>query len=229
VIGDRSFGAEPARVIQQALAFAEGLAEAGLLSCGKHFPGHGDTTLDSHLALPRLGHDRARLERVELAPFRAARGKLDAIMTAHVVFDAVTGDRPATLSAEAVTGLLRGELGFTGLVLTDDLEMKAIADHFGIEQAACAAIEAGCDQLLVCSRPDWLGRAHAALCTRAERDATFHARLSDAAERSIATRSQRPPRPIRDRAELERALCLDASAALVQEIEARIAQPPHGS
>jgi beta-N-acetylhexosaminidase len=229
VIGDRSFGAEPERVIEQALAFAEGLAEAGLLSCGKHFPGHGDTTLDSHLALPRLAHDRARLERVELAPFRAARGKLDAIMTAHVVFDAVTGDRPATLSAEAISGLLRGELGFTGLVLSDDLEMKAIADHFGIEQAACAAIEAGCDQLLVCSRPDWLARAHAALCARAEGDAIFHARLSQAAERSIATRSRRPPRPIRDRAELERALCLDESAALGHEIEARIAQPAHGS
>jgi beta-N-acetylhexosaminidase len=224
VIGDRSFGAEPELVIGQALAFAEGLSEGGVLTCGKHFPGHGDTALDSHLALPRLAHDRARLDRVELPPFRAARGKLDAILTAHVVFDALTGERPATLSRAAVTDLLRGELGFQGLVLTDDMEMKAIADHFGVESAACAAIEAGCDQLLMCSRLDWLGRAHAALIERAESDGGFRARLADAAERSVATRRRRPPRPITDPAALERALAPEETEALTRELSQRLAE-----
>jgi beta-N-acetylhexosaminidase len=229
VIGDRSFGSDPARVIEQALAFAEGLQQGGVLTCGKHFPGHGDTELDSHLALPRLSHDRAHLDRVELPPFRAARGKLDAILTAHVVFDALTGDRPATLSRAAVTDLLRGELGFEGLVLTDDLEMKAIADHFGVEAAACAAIEAGCDQLLICSRVDWLLRAHQALVERAQRDPVFHARLADAAERSIATRKLRPPRPITEPAALERALAPEETQALTIELSQRLERRAHRS
>lgn len=227
VIGDRSFGATPEQVIEQALAFAAGLAEGGILSCGKHFPGHGDTALDSHLALPRLAHARDRLERIELRPFRAAQGKLPALMTAHVVFDAVTGATPATLSPAAVTKLLRHELGFEGLVLTDDMEMKAIADHWGIEQAAVLAIEAGCDQLLICSRIDWLNRAHVALVEKAEQDAAFHARLRDAAERSVATRSVCPPRPITDPAELSRALLPDETAQLSHEIEQRLAALPN--
>jgi beta-N-acetylhexosaminidase len=95
VIGDRSFGRDADTVITHALAFARGLAKSGVASCGKHFPGHGDTDLDSHLALPRIAHDRARLERVELAPFRAARGVVPSIMTAHVVFDALDREVPA--------------------------------------------------------------------------------------------------------------------------------------
>jgi beta-N-acetylhexosaminidase len=229
VIGDRSFGADPESVSQQALAFAEGLRLGGVLNCGKHFPGHGDTQLDSHLALPRLSHPRERLERIELAPFRAAQGQLDAIMTAHVVFDAVTGDQPATLAPAAVRDLLRAELGFQGLVLTDDLEMKAIADHYGIEHAACAAIEAGCDQLLVCSRVDWLSRAHTALCKRAEQDSSFRQRLREAAERSLATRLRRPPAPIDDATELTRALDAEATAQLMHEIDLRLAQASQAS
>src|SRR5690606_34075683 len=125
VIGDRSFGRDPETVIRHALAFAEGLREAGVIACGKHFPGHGDTDLDSHLALPRIAHDRARLDRVELAPFRAARGKVPTIMTAHVVFDAIDPSVPATLSRAVIEGVLRGELGYDGVIVSDDLEMKA--------------------------------------------------------------------------------------------------------
>src|SRR5690606_16845318 len=99
VIGDRAFGSEPDAVIAHALAFAHGLeGNGGVLACGKHFPGHGDTELDSHLALPTLRHDRARLDSVELAPFRAARGQLGALMTAHVVFDQLAPKIPATLA-----------------------------------------------------------------------------------------------------------------------------------
>ncbi len=222
VIGDRSFGATPAQVIEQAFAFARGLMAGGVLACGKHFPGHGDTELDSHLALPRLSHARARLDAIELAPFRAARGVLPALMTAHVVFDALRPDVPATLAREVISELLRGELGYDGLIVSDDLEMKAIADHYGIEQAACLAIEAGCDTLLVCSRLDWLSRAREALAERAAREPVFKRRLEDAAERSLAVRRAHPPAPVTDPHELERRLEIEAAQALGQELTERL-------
>lgn len=225
VIGDRSFGTTPEHVLCHAYAFARGLErEGGVLACGKHFPGHGDTELDSHLALPRLSHARERLDAVELAPFRAARGKLSALMTAHVVFDALAPDRPATLAPEVVTDLLRNELGYDGVVISDDLEMKAIADHYGIEQAACQAIEAGCDMLLVCSHLDWVERAHIALAERAERDQNFARRLEQAAERSLAIRTRCRPAPITAPNELDQALCPEEARALSEEIAVRTAQ-----
>jgi beta-N-acetylhexosaminidase len=223
VIGDRSFGRNATTVIAQAGAFAEGLRAGGVMRCGKHFPGHGDTDLDSHLALPRLAHDRARLSTVELAPFRALCGELEAILTAHVIFDAVAPNQPATLAPLVVRGILRGELGFAGLVLSDDMEMKAIADHYGIEQAACAAVEAGCDQLLICSRLAWRERAHAALCSRADGDPAFKRLLEEAAERAIATRRRCPPSPCTHPEELDARLRLDEARALEAELSTRIA------
>ena len=189
-----------------------------MLACGKHFPGHGDTSLDSHLALPRLSHDRDRLEQIELRPFRAAQGKLSAIMTAHVVFDTIAPHTPATLAPAVVQGLLRDELGYQGVVLSDDLEMKAIADHYGIEQAACMAIEAGCDSLLVCSDLSLLERARRALAERARHDRNFAQRLSEAAERSIAMRQKCRPEPVLDPSTLQRALCEDEARELSLEI-----------
>jgi beta-N-acetylhexosaminidase len=223
IIGDRAFGAEPDRVVRHGLAFAEGLAEAGVLSCGKHFPGHGDTLLDSHLALPRLAHDRERLERVELAPFRACRGKVSAIMTAHVVFECLDADTPATLSRRAVTDLLLGELGYDGLVVSDDLEMRAVADRIPIPEAAVAAVDAGCDLVLVCSRVDACLAAHAALVRRAEQDPVFANRLREAAMRSIAVRRQAPPAPATDADALAVALAPDATQAMEREIAERAA------
>ncbi|AKF09078.1 beta-N-acetylhexosaminidase [Sandaracinus amylolyticus] len=213
VIGDRSFGREPDVVIRHALAFAEGLGDAGVLACGKHFPGHGDTDLDSHLALPRIAHDRARLDRVELAPFRAARAKVPTIMTAHVVFDAIDPTVPATLSRAVIEGVLRGELGYDGVIVSDDLEMKAVADRWGVAGSAVRAIDAGCDALLVCATPERVIEAHAALVARAERDDAFAERLDVAARRVDAL--PRVPRPAPDvlaridaagGAEIERAL-----------------------
>ena len=160
---------------------------------------------------------------MELAPFREAPGKLDAIMTAHVVYEAMAPGTPATLSRAMVTDLLRGELGFAGLVISDDLEMKAVADHYGVENAACLAIEAGCDVLLVCSRVEWLVRAHAALVARADQDPGFRRRLEEAAERAIATRLQCAPRPITDPVELELLLDATETAALEREIAQRLA------
>jgi beta-N-acetylhexosaminidase len=224
VIGDRSFGTTPERAIGQAFAFARGLHEGGVMSCGKHFPGHGDTDLDSHLALPRLAHDRARLDAVELAPFRAARGVLPALMTAHVVFEQLAAGVPATLSRRVIEELLRGELGYQGLIISDDLEMKAIADHYGVEQAACLAIEAGCDTLLVCSRLDWLERARVALAERAASEPEFKRRLEAAAERSLSLRKTCTPAPITDPSLLNVALQIDAARALGSELARRVSQ-----
>lgn len=187
VIGDRAFGSTPDVVAAHALAFSEGLRSAGILSCGKHFPGHGDTHLDSHLELPSLPHDRARLDAVELAPFRAAL-TLPAFMTAHVVFEALDPGVPATLSRRVIQGLLREELGYDGCIISDDLEMKAVAEGFGIVPSAVRAIEAGCDMLLVCSDLDACFAARDALAGRAQQDEDFAARLSDAAVRSLRLR-----------------------------------------
>ena len=155
VIGARSFGASPARVAACAVAYAQGLRSRGVAACGKHFPGHGDTSVDSHLDLPRLPHAMERLDKIELPPFRAAiAAGVDAIMTAHVLFEAIDATVPATLSRTVVTGLLRERLGFDGLVITDDFEMQAIADRFEVGEAAVRAIEAGCDHVLVCHRID---------------------------------------------------------------------------
>jgi beta-N-acetylhexosaminidase len=222
VIGDRSFGSTPEQVIEQAYAFARGLEAAGILACGKHFPGHGDTDLDSHLALPRLPHDRARLDRVELPPFRVARARLPAIMTAHVVFEALRKGTPATLAREVITDLLRGELGYEGAIISDDLEMKAVADHYGVEASACLAIEAGCDTLLVCSRLDWVERARVALADRASREPAFRTRLEEAARRTLALRVACPPRPITDPHALEQALEIEAADALGRELTSRL-------
>ena len=148
VIGDRSFGANPPEVARLGVALAEGMERGGVASCGKHFPGHGDTLQDSHLTLPVLEHGLARLEAVELVPFRAyARAGLASVMTAHVRFPALGEDVAATMSRASITGLLRERIGFDGVVVSDDLEMKAISDPTA---AAVDAVRAGVDVLLVC-------------------------------------------------------------------------------
>jgi len=149
VIGDRSFGRDPVRVARLGAALGKGLETGRVASCGKHFPGHGDTSQDSHLTLPRLAHDRERLWQVELVPFvAAARAGLASVMTAHIRFEAF--DRlPATLSREAMK-LLRKDVEFQGACISDDLEMKAIADTYGVVDGAELAIAAGVDAVLVC-------------------------------------------------------------------------------
>jgi beta-N-acetylhexosaminidase len=188
VIGDRAFGHSAEVVIEHALAFADGLHDGGVLSCGKHFPGHGDTDLDSHLALPTLRHDRARLDEVELRPFRAAAKRIPSVMTAHVVFEAVDPDVPATMSPAAICKLLREEIGFAGAVFSDDLEMKAVTERYSIEEAGVLAIEAGCDLLLVCSDLEAAARLRETLATEAGRSQPFRARLTEARSRADTLR-----------------------------------------
>jgi beta-N-acetylhexosaminidase len=202
VIGDRAFGGTPDVVIEHALAFADGLHDGGVLSCGKHFPGHGDTDLDSHLALPTLRHDLERLNEVELRPFRAAAKRIPSVMTAHVVFEAVDLDVPATMSAAAIGKLLREDVGFEGAVFSDDLEMKAITQRYSIEEAGVLAIEAGCDLLLVCSDLEAAARLRETLATEAGRSESFRARLADARSRADALRRRLhelpPPVPLQN-------------------------------
>ncbi|MFW2388518.1 MAG: beta-N-acetylhexosaminidase [Polyangiales bacterium] len=200
VIGDRAFGDTADSVIEHALAFSDGLHEGGVLSCGKHFPGHGDTDLDSHLALPTLRHERSRLDDVELRPFRAAVGRVPSLMTAHVVFDAVDPGVPATMSKAAIGHLLRNEIGFDDAVFSDDLEMKAVTNQHAIEEAGLLAIEAGCDLLLVCSDLEAAARLREALATEAGRSPAFAARLREARGRADALRRRirtlPPPVPL---------------------------------
>ncbi len=190
IIGDRAFGHDAATVTRRALAFARGLDAAGILACGKHFPGHGDTDTDSHLALPRVDHDWARLEAVELAPFRAAAAaNLPMVMTAHVVFAALDAQRPATLSEPVITGLLRGRLGYRGVIVSDDLDMQAIAAHMGVDRAAVAAIRAGCDVVLLCCNEAHQHLAEEGLIVAAETDSELRRRIAESAARVRAMKA----------------------------------------
>lgn len=155
VINTRSFGEEGGLVGRMGAAFVRGARRGGALSTAKHFPGHGDTHADSHVELPVVAADRARLDRVELAPFRAALDAgVDAVMTAHVAVPNVLGDsRPATMAPEFMTDLLREEMGFGGLLFTDALRMAAITDAYGAAEASVAALEAGSDVVLAPADP----------------------------------------------------------------------------
>jgi beta-N-acetylhexosaminidase len=151
VIGDRAFSGDPRAAAALGIAFAKGSLSRGILPVGKHFPGHGDTSADSHEELPVVRADRQTLLRRELLPFRrAARAGIPALMTAHVMYPALDRAVPATLSRKILHDLLRERLRFRGAVISDALEMKAIADRYGIGEAAVLAVTAGCDVVLVC-------------------------------------------------------------------------------
>jgi len=155
VINVRAFGDTPHQVSQLSRAFIEGAQQWPVLTTAKHFPGHGDTAVDSHLHLPEILHELARLEQVELVPFRAAIAQhVDAVMTAHLRVPAYDAALPATLSPAILTGLLRRDLGFQGLVVTDALIMGAIADRYGTYEAAVLALEAGADVVLMPADPE---------------------------------------------------------------------------
>ncbi len=122
----------------------QGLQGEGIAACGKHFPGHGDTSMDSHTSLPSLSHSQSRLDEVELAPFaRAVKAGIASIMTAHVIYTPIDAEYPATMCPELLTGILRRKMNFNGVIYSDDMQMKAIAGHYGMEQAVIRGVNAG--------------------------------------------------------------------------------------
>lgn len=154
VINVRAFGSTPEIVTQLTQAFIQGAQQYPVLTTAKHFPGHGDTSIDSHLSLPLIDHDLRRLDQVELKPFKGAispevRKPVDSVMTAHICLSALDQKHPATLSKPILTGLLRQELGFDGLIVTDALVMGAITETYGPYEAAVLAVEAGADIVLM--------------------------------------------------------------------------------
>jgi len=149
VIGTRSFGADPEAVASCSASMIKGMHKGGVLTCAKHFPGHGDTDVDSHKGLPRIPHSRDHLEKIEFVPFRRAIDSgVDAIMTGHLMLPALDPEFPATLSIPIVTDLLQKEWGFQGLVVTDALNMKALSEHYSTGEIAVKALLAGHDLLL---------------------------------------------------------------------------------
>ncbi len=202
VIGVRSFGSDPARVGELAVAYIKGLDAAGVASAAKHFPGHGDTAVDSHLALPTLPHDLNRLQQVELKPFQMAIDQgVDMILSAHVTFPVIDNTKvkslkdgqeisiPATLSARVMTDLLRNRMGFTGIIITDALKgMNAINDNFGTEEAVVGAIKAGSDIILM---PADLDKAYNAVLGAIEKGEIPESRIDQSVERILALKVKR--------------------------------------
>ena len=208
VIGDRSISEKAVDAARLGAAIVRTLQAEGIAACGKHFPGHGDTQVDSHLELPIVEHPVERMRQVEFLPFKAA---IDAgvatVMTAHVLAPALDEKRPATLSHRVVTGLLRGELGFEGVILSDDLEMKAIAGEYAVPAAAVLAVEAGCDGVLICSG-DHQTQAAAleALVHAVETGALTEKRVEDALNRQRKAKERFLASPVAERPLTSRAL-----------------------
>jgi beta-N-acetylhexosaminidase len=203
VIGDRALAEGVDAVVELGRAIIIELQDAGIAACGKHFPGHGDTNVDSHHELPVVEHSPDRLRAVEFRPFAAAiAAGVASIITAHVLVPSLDEERPATLSQRIVTGVLRGELGFEGVIFTDDMEMKAIAAHRSVPDACVQAIDAGCDGVLVCSgSTDLQAATLEALIHAVEDERLPWSRVDDAfarqrrmKERFLSARQARPDR-----------------------------------
>jgi beta-N-acetylhexosaminidase len=199
IIGERSFSHESDQVSKMGLAFAAGLRAGGVIPCGKHFPGHGDTAQDSHLELPTVKKSAAALAAGELKPFRrAVRARIESLMTAHVRYLRLDRRRPATLSPIIIKRLLRDRMGYRGVVFGDDLEMKAVSEGYGPEAAAIQAVAAGVDVLLFCHRRDFAERALVALERIARQRADIAARVKESARRIKRLKSRYLRRPPQD-------------------------------
>jgi beta-N-acetylhexosaminidase len=227
VIGDRALAGEAALVARLGAAIIRTLQREGIAACGKHFPGHGDTTADSHYELPLVEHPPDRLRAVELLPFRAAvDAEVATMMTAHILVPSLDEKRPATLSRRIVTELLRGELHYGGVILSDDLEMKAIANEYAVPAAAVLAVEAGCDGVLICSgNHEQQAAALESLIHAVEGGGLAYLRVDDAIvrqqrakERFLAAATvSRSRRPLGERA-LQQVLGCDEHRAVADEM-----------
>jgi beta-N-acetylhexosaminidase len=187
IIGDRAYGTRPDVVVTLGVAVHRAIRAEGLLTCGKHFPGHGDTATDSHLELPIVRRSRRALGATEIRPFRAAAAaRMPMLMTAHVRYPALDRRAPATLSRPILTGLLRRRLGFRGVICSDDFGMRAITDHYGAGEAAVASLAAGADALLFCQDQHQLSLAVDAVTEAVTRGRLPESRVADAYRRVTA-------------------------------------------
>ncbi len=213
VLSSRAVSDDPRQVVAYAREFLRGLGDAGVLGCGKHFPGLGEATLDTHHELPSVEKPLRKLWDEDLVPYRtlSLRRQLPFIMVSHAAFPAVTRKRtPASLSKKWITDILRKKIGYRGLICSDDLEMGAVlaaapSEH-AIEQVTIAHIRAGGDLCLICHQEDFILRAHEALVREAERDARFARRVHESARRVLAFKKKwlakpRTPAPASTRVE----------------------------
>jgi beta-N-acetylhexosaminidase len=151
VIGNRSFGADPDIVTKLGIRTMAGIQSGGIISVVKHFPGHGDTSVDSHVGLPKVDNDLSRLKSFELIPFKqAVRDRVDVVMAAHILLPKIDPKYPSSMSKTIITDILRGDISFDGVVITDDMTMGAIMKNYDIGNAAVTSVNAGCDIILVC-------------------------------------------------------------------------------
>ncbi|MEW5723695.1 MAG: glycoside hydrolase family 3 N-terminal domain-containing protein [Thermodesulfobacteriota bacterium] len=181
---ERTFSGDPHVAGAYGRAVIQGHARSGVLTCAKHFPGIGDVRQDPHYELPLVGHSTTRLKTLEALPFALAVAEgVPAVMTSHVLFRGLDEDHPATFSSRIVTDYLRGELGFNGLALTDDLEMGAVVKHYSIGPAAVRAVLAGGDLLLICRREDRIREAAGALYEAARSGELPAARIEESSAR----------------------------------------------
>lgn len=227
IIGIRSFGSDPKRVARMGLAFARGVLRSGATPVGKHFPGHGDTGVDSHLDLPRVDKPLKALEEVELYPFRRfVEAGMPALMTAHILFPALDPQNPATLSPRILGGLLRQKMGFKGAVLTDDMAMGAIRRHFGAGEAAVRAVAAGADLVLLEPGEEAILEVHRRLGQALGREIPLE-RVQEARARARALRARPGECPFGPKE--EEALALEAARKGVVHLFGPLPVPGEGT
>lgn len=221
VIGDRSFGSDPATVSALGEQWIQGLRDGGIVPCGKHFPGHGDTDKDSHLDLPTVDRSLDELRKIELPPFvDACRSGIESLMTAHVIYRALDPELPATLSSRIVTGLLREQLNYHRVVFGDDMEMKAISDHYGEKDAVALCVRAGIDMMLFCHELPRAIHAFDFLCSEFEKDATVRAQVENSYNRITKLKQGRLKKFTGIKADqLEKRLARMNHQAIVDEIQ----------
>lgn len=187
VLGTRTASDDPKKVMLYACEFLRGLREARVLGCGKHFPGLGEASLDTHHELPVVEKPWKRLWAEDLFPYWALKSEMAFVMVAHAAYPAVTGDRtPASISRKWITEILRKKIGYKGLVVSDDLEMGGVLAATPIEQAAVQTVRAGADLFLVCHKEELVRRSYEAVLREAERDSRFVRRVQEAAGRVLA-------------------------------------------
>jgi beta-N-acetylhexosaminidase len=195
VMSSRAVSADPKQVIIYAREFLRGLGDAGVLGCGKHFPGLGEANLDTHHELPSVEKTLRKLWAEDLVPYRIIRREMPLVMVSHAAFPLVTKEKtPASLSKKWITGILRKKIGYRGLICSDDLEMGGVLKAAPIEQATIGFIRAGGDLGLICHQEDYIVRAYAGLTREAKRDKKFARRVEESTRRVLAFKNKWKPR-----------------------------------